>query len=110
MGFRHGNGGAMRVNDHNMTGASAAEAGRAQETQRLESGSGSRTAAAKSGGDRVELSSTSASVSRALTAHRSDRAAKVQELAAEYQSGRYKPDVAATSRGMISEALGPAPH
>jgi anti-sigma28 factor (negative regulator of flagellin synthesis) len=100
----------MRVNDHNTTGASAAEAGRAQETQRIESGSASRVAASKSGGDRVELSSTSASISRTLSADGSERTAKVQELAAQYQSGRYTPDLAGASRGMVSEALAPALH
>jgi anti-sigma28 factor (negative regulator of flagellin synthesis) len=95
----------MRVNEHNTTGASAAEAARAQETQRIEGGAGSRTSTSKSGGDRVELSSTSAKVSRAMAAHHSDRAAKVQELAAQYQSGKYRPDSAATSRGMVSEAM-----
>jgi len=95
----------MRVNEHNTTGVSAAEAGRAQETHRLEGGAGSRASALKSGGDRVELSSTSASVSRAMAAHHSDRAARVQELAAQYQHGQYRIDASATSHGIVSEAM-----
>jgi anti-sigma28 factor (negative regulator of flagellin synthesis) len=97
----------MRVNEHNQTGASS-EAGRAQETQRLDRGGSSRTTVSGSGGDRVELSSTLASVSRATAAHDADRAAKVQELAAQYQSGQYRTDAAATSRAMVSEALASA--
>jgi anti-sigma28 factor (negative regulator of flagellin synthesis) len=99
----------MRVNDHNQTGASA-EAGRAQETQRLDRGGKSRSAASGSGGDRIELSSTLTSVSRATAAHHSERSAKVRELAAAYQSGAYRPDAAATSRAMVSEALASGIH
>jgi hypothetical protein len=97
----------MRVNDHNLTGAAAAEAGRTQESQRSGRGGGAG-ATSGTGGDRVELSSTLGSLSRALEAHRSDRGAMVQELAAQYQSGRYRPDAAATSHAMITEALAPA--
>jgi anti-sigma28 factor (negative regulator of flagellin synthesis) len=94
----------MRVNDHNVTGAAAAEAGRAQESQRSGRAGGSRPSSG-SGGDRVELSSTLSSVSRAMEAHHTDRAARVQELAAQYQSGKYRPDAGATSRAMITEAV-----
>ena len=95
----------MRVNEHNTTGASAAEAGRAHETNRVEGGLGSTAATSRAGGDRVELSSTSAAVSRAMAAHHSDRAAKVHDLAAQYQRGQYRVDNAATSRGLVSEAV-----
>jgi anti-sigma28 factor (negative regulator of flagellin synthesis) len=98
----------MRVTEHNTTGTSAAEAGRPEEAHRSDSGAQSRAATSKSGSDRVELSSTSASVSRSMAAHRSERDAKVHELAAQYQTGRYRPDSAATSRGMVSEAMAPA--
>jgi anti-sigma28 factor (negative regulator of flagellin synthesis) len=101
----------MRVNDHNnLTGASAAEAGRTQEISRADGAAASRTSSSRSGGDRVELSSTSASVSRAMTAHHSDRAAKVQALSEQYQRGNYRPDAVATSRAMVSDALAPSLH
>jgi len=97
----------MRVYDRNLTGASAAESGRAQETQRTDrnEGSGARSAAGAGAGDRVELSGTLARLSQAMSAHGSERAARVQSLTAQYRSGSYRPDSQATSRAMISEAL-----
>ena len=97
----------MRISDRNLTGASAAETGRAQEAQNL-----SRAGTVKSpalgvdgSSDRVEFSGTMSQLSRALAAFQSTRANRVQALAVEYQSGRYKPDPAATSKGLVSEAL-----
>ena len=103
----------MKIYDRNLTGASASEAGRAQESQNL-----SRTGASKSptsGGvdgsgvsgsnDRVEFSGTLSRLSRALTTFESTRASRVQALAAQYQSGNYKPDSAATSRGLVADAM-----
>jgi anti-sigma28 factor (negative regulator of flagellin synthesis) len=97
----------MRVNDRNLTGTSPAESGRAQETQKLHRNEGVRTgtAATDKSGDRVELSSTLETLSRALSASGSERASRVQALAAQYQSGSYHADSAATARGMVSEAL-----
>src|SRR5436305_9281578 len=100
MSFSHEWAVVMRVNDHNVTGAAAAEAGRAQESQRPGRAGGSSSSVG-SGGDRVELSSTLSSVSRALETHHSDRAARVRELASQYQSGKYRPDAGATRRAKI---------
>jgi hypothetical protein len=44
-------------------------------------------------------------VSRALATFEATRANRVQALAVEYQSGKYKPDPLATSKGLVSEAL-----
>ncbi len=97
----------MRVNDRNLTGLSPAEAGRAQETQKLNRNEGGRTgtAATDKTGDSVELSSTLETLSRAMSANASERASRVHALAAQYQSGSYHADSAATARGMVSEAL-----
>ena len=97
----------MRIDDRNLTGASPAESGRAQETQKSNRSQGVRTgtAATDKTGDRVELSSTLETLSRALSANGSERSSRVQALAAQYQSGNYHPDSAATARGMVSEAL-----
>jgi anti-sigma28 factor (negative regulator of flagellin synthesis) len=96
----------MKVYDVNLTGPSASESGRAQETQKADRESNSRTAAANSSGDRVELSGTMARISRAVSSYRADRASKVQALAQQYQSGNYRPDSVKTSQGMIAEAQG----
>jgi anti-sigma28 factor (negative regulator of flagellin synthesis) len=97
----------MRVNDLNLRGTSPAESGRAQETQKLNRNESGRTgtAATDKTGDRVELSSTLETLSRAMSANGSERTSRVQALAAQYQSGNYHPDSAATARGMVSEAL-----
>ena len=97
----------MRVYDLNLTSTSAAATGRAQETQRADQAASSRAGGSgtAASGDRVEFSSTLGRISQALAADGSDRASRVQALAAQYRSGQYQPDSMATSRGMISEAL-----
>jgi hypothetical protein len=98
----------MKINDRNLTGASAAETGRAQEAKNL-SRAATDTSPARGGAggsnDRVEFSGTMSRLSRALATFESTRASRVQALAVEYQSGKYKPDPVATSKGLVSEAL-----
>ena len=96
----------MRIHDPNLTGASAATGG-APETQRT---GGARGAASgnRVGADRVEISGAVGSIARALTSNAADRAGRVRELTAQYQSGRFQPDAAATSGAMIADALAPA--
>jgi anti-sigma28 factor (negative regulator of flagellin synthesis) len=98
----------MKVYDRNMTGASAADAGRTQEAQKAQSTSSSKTAGAAGAGssDSVQLSSTLGSLSRAMSSFSSDRSAKIQSLTAQYQSGSYNADSAAISTNMVSEAIG----
>ena len=98
----------MKIYDRNLTGTSASETGQAQETQSLsragKTNSQSRISSDGSN-DRVEFSGTLSQLSRALTAFESSRSHRVQTLAANYRSGNYKPDSAATSRGLVAEAL-----
>jgi anti-sigma28 factor (negative regulator of flagellin synthesis) len=98
----------MRVYDNNLSGTSAAETGRAQEAQKLDRGETAKSGAGKAGGsgDRVEFSSALGSLSRTMSSYGSSRESQVQKLAAQYQSGNYHADSAATSRAMVSEALG----
>jgi hypothetical protein len=96
----------MKVYDSNLTGTTAAQAGRSQETQKPDQTDNTRFHQAGSRSeDRVELSSTLGRLSKAMAAYGSSRASQVQALAAQYQAGRYRPDSLATSRGMVSEAL-----
>ena len=95
----------MRVNDRNALGSAAAETARAQETQKTGREESARSGKTDSSGDRVELSSNLGRLSQAISSFTSQRAERVQSLAAEYQSGRYRPDAAATSRAMITDAL-----
>jgi hypothetical protein len=55
--------------------------------------------------DRIEFSGTLSRLSRTLATFESARANRVQALAVEFQSGNYKPDSAATSKGLVAEAL-----
>ena len=98
----------MRIYDTNLTGTSASETGRAQESQKPSRAGTGKTPAG--GGldrstDRVEFSGTLSRLSRALTTFESSRASRIQTLAAEYQKGNYKADSLATSRGIVSDAL-----
>jgi anti-sigma28 factor (negative regulator of flagellin synthesis) len=96
----------MRIYDLNLTGTSAGETGRTQETQRPDQADSSRAArAADRSSDRVEFSTALGKLSRAIAAQESSRASRVQALAAQYQSGRYRPDALGTSKGMVAEAL-----
>jgi flagellar biosynthesis anti-sigma factor FlgM len=98
----------MRIYDRDLTGTASAESGRSQETQKTDRDATTSTSSqsGSSSGDRVELSSGLASVSRALAADGSSRASKVQQLTAQFQSGTYNPDSLAISQGMVAQALG----
>jgi Anti-sigma-28 factor, FlgM len=97
----------MRINDRNLTGTSASETGRAQETKDLgRVGTGrSNTGGVDGSNDRVEFSGTMSRLSRALTTLESSRTSRVQALAANYQSGSYRPNSAATSKGLVADAM-----
>ena len=96
----------MRIYDRDLTGAAAAEPGRSQETQRPDrEATVAPTGSSSGSGDRVELSSGLASVSRALASYQSDRSAKVESLTVQFQSGNYNPSSLAISQGMVAEAL-----
>jgi anti-sigma28 factor (negative regulator of flagellin synthesis) len=94
----------MRVTNQNITGASTAGTSNTQDLQKSGNGPTS-TATAGGGGDTVELSSTMGTLARAMQSFGSSRQSMVQSLATQYQSGTYRVDSAAISRGMISEAL-----
>ena len=103
----------MKIYDLNLMGTPATETGRVPDSQKpsragtvqsptsgVVSGSG-----ISGSGDRVEFSGTLNRLSRSLATFESGRANRVQALAAQYQSGNYKPDSAATSKGMVAEAM-----
>jgi hypothetical protein len=102
----------MKINDRNSTSSSATESGRASESQKTDRSQGARTGVtgADGYGDRVELSGTLGRLSQTLSSFQSDRASRTQALAARYQAGNFHPDAAATSRGIVSDALSGASH
>src|SRR5579862_4352784 len=95
----------MRIYDQNPTGASAAESSRAQETQRTAQGSAHQTGKAAGPADSVEFSGALGRLSRTIAADGANRQARVQALAAQYQSGQYHVDSLQTSRAIISDAM-----
>ncbi len=96
----------MKINNNDLTNLAAADSARTSETQQAGSLKGaSGGAGASSSGDRVEFSSTLQQLAQAVSAYGQSRASRVQELAAQYQSGSYRADSFATSRAMVSEAL-----
>ena len=99
----------MRINNHNLTGASAAETNRTLETHVSDGAAGASPNGIKRDGDRVELSTTLGRVSRVLSADGADHAARVQALEVQYQSGRYRVDSMATSRAMVAETMAASP-
>ena len=94
----------MKVTSQDLSGLGAAGASGAQEVQK--GGDGKSAGGGGGGNDRVDFSSTLGSLSRAMNSDGSTRQAKIQALAAQYQSGRYTADSAAIGRGLISEAFG----
>ena|SRR5450631_968818 len=100
----------MKIYDSNLIGSSPTETGRAQESQNVSRAGTAKTPASRTidgASDRVEFSGTMSRLSRTLATFESARATHVQALAGQYQSGTYQPDSAATSRGMITEAVSP---
>ena len=96
----------MKVYDTNLTGTSAAQTGRSQESQRTDRGShGGGSRIGGTAPDHVEFSGALGRLSQALSDFQHSRASRVQALASQYQSGNYRADSAATSRAMVSEAL-----
>jgi hypothetical protein len=98
----------MKINDRNLTGTSASETGRAQESQnlsRLGTGKSATSGGVDRSNDRVEFSGTLSQLSRAVTSLESTRASRIQALTVAYQGGNYKPDSAATSKGIVDDAL-----
>jgi len=96
----------MKIYDLNLTGGAATSgAGRTQETALAGQAAARKTGGAAGTDDRVEFSSSLGRLSKALSAYGSARSSRVQALAAQYQAGTYRPDAAATARGMVSDAV-----
>ena len=103
----------MRVED--LYGIGSAEAGqlaatqaaKAQQAEQVASkGERSEPAAAVAPeSDQVQLSDLTTGLSRVLGMENPERAARLERLAAEVQSGRYRVDALAVSQRLVDEAL-----
>jgi flagellar biosynthesis anti-sigma factor FlgM len=91
----------MKIDDRNQLGAvstpgATGAAGVASGTQRTTSG-----APSGSGSDTAELSGLAGKISQ----DSADRAAKVEQLRAQFANGTYQPSSAAISHGIVNDAL-----
>jgi hypothetical protein len=95
----------MKIYDRSLTGA-AGNTERSQETQGAGS-AGRQSGAGRSSQstDRVEFSSSLGSLSQAMASFGSNRASRVDALAALYRSGSFNPSSLDTSRALVSDAL-----
>ena len=96
----------MKINNQDLTNLTAVDSARTEETQQAGKLKGASVGSGGSAsGDRVEFSSTLMQLAQAVSAYGQSRASRVQELAAQYQSGSYGSDSLATSHAMVSDAL-----
>lgn len=95
----------MRIYDNNVTGPSVNETAKSQETQRTTGTGTTRNAGAGASEDRVEISSTLDTLSRALAADDAKRADRVNVLEVQFAAGSYQPDSKATSHALVSDML-----
>jgi hypothetical protein len=100
----------MKLNDRGPTPASSVQA--QQDVRKLSNTNtgGSVTRDADASRDGVEFSGDLGRLARGLSTYGNSRASHVQALAAQYQSGKYRPDSVATSQGMVREALVSGPE
>jgi flagellar biosynthesis anti-sigma factor FlgM len=97
----------MRIDDRQMTESQAAQAGKAAQAQSAARQQEAKAAGQSSGAssDQVELSGLLEGLAKALASAGTEQSAKVERLAAEYQSGQYTVDSGAVSRSILAEAL-----
>ena len=92
---------SIQIYNDGLAGLGSSEAARTQELSRATTG-GKQTSGASSGGeDQVQISSLSST----LAAQGSDRAARLSQLAAVYQSGGYEVNSMDVSRAIVNHAL-----
>jgi anti-sigma28 factor (negative regulator of flagellin synthesis) len=92
---------SIQIYNDGLAGATSGVGG-AQDISRVSTG-GHKPASGSgaSGEDQVQISS----ISSTLSAQGSDRAARVQQLAAAYQSGNYQVNSVDVSKAMVNHAL-----
>lgn len=97
----------MKINDRNDLAALDA-ARQSQAIQSEGSGKARSRLTDRGGEDRAEVSGLSAQLSQAIQGTSPERVARIDALKSEIAAGRYKPDAASTTRGLVREALADA--
>jgi len=92
---------SIQIYNDGLAGAGASEATRTQDLSRATTGGKPTSGASSSGEDQVQISSLSST----LTADGSQHAARVQQLSAVFQSGRYEVNSMDVSRAIVNQAL-----
>jgi flagellar biosynthesis anti-sigma factor FlgM len=96
----------VRINEGNALNIPKPQSGKVEEPIRATRQSGAkRTDATRSGDDGIELGSQSGLLSQTQQAGASDREARVQELRALVQSGKYQVDTQALSNSIVGSTL-----
>jgi len=91
---------SIRIFNDGLAGTAASEASRVHDLSRATSG-GTPSSGPAAEEDQAQISS----LAETLAAQSSHRAARVQELAAAYQSGRYQVNSTDVSRSIVNHAL-----
>jgi flagellar biosynthesis anti-sigma factor FlgM len=98
----------MKINDQSNVGATplpgAKSVGGVEPVERREVSH----AVTSDGKDSAELSSLASKISDAVKKDSDNRAARVEELRAQVASGAYQVDAAATSHGIVNDAVAQA--
>jgi anti-sigma28 factor (negative regulator of flagellin synthesis) len=96
----------MKIDNRHLAETSASS-GRDQEPAATgRDGQRPESARRSGGGDRLELSPLTGRVAHALAADTTARTARVEQIARDFQSGRYEVDAKQASRALVEEGLG----
>lgn len=97
---------SIRIQNDQTTDIASSQAGRSEHVQGS-TGSGSSKTSGFSGigGDRVEVSSITESISAGISQTNIDRATRVSNLTALYTGGRYDADAGRVSQSIVSNAI-----
>jgi hypothetical protein len=101
---------SIRIDNDNLTGASAAQAGKAEQIRSGGSKSAFGPATQSTGKDSVEMSSMAEQLMSAGAAQDANRAARISQLAAAYAGGSYQPNSLNVSHAVVSQAIGAPPE
>jgi anti-sigma28 factor (negative regulator of flagellin synthesis) len=100
---------SIRIQNDQTADIASTSAQRTEQPVRFAAGGTKSGRGISSGGeDRVEVSSTTASIGEAVSADNAARSNRVRQLGALYASGQYSADSLRTSEAMVSGALGDA--
>ena len=95
----------MKINDANVAGLTSSGIGKAQETEQgARTRQGRKEEGASSSTDQVQLSGLSEAL-RVFQSESPERAAQVEKLSADVESGRYRVDAAAIGNNIINDSI-----